>query len=1037
MKPTLLALLAATSMSFASQEKARPIEGPPSTETFYAPRATVEAALTEFAASPKRRAVSGYHRIADGGPHAERTFADLYPGVASPEALAKAREEYRQNGTLPDATWVHYWMSKSDAEIFAMISPENPRALVPNYHSGHPLWAGNLQALIPIWGKPNRFHSPRDGMEWGPGVEVTNPGTGEPVTVEDPGTGWRPPEGFATQTPFKFVAAYRTYLIRKLIYYPYNGEHGFDGPDYRQHGSPLYALAYAYAVTGEQKYADRVLLILATLAQYYSQYTSLDDTGVGWHWYPQRGYVDDHNFENGMILNMALAYDLVWDALPDAKNSLTFLRQQGVELATPQDLGEEIEGKLFAYCWEFVKRAIRGSTGNTLFRQMQAALVLGNVFGNDTIMEYVLDGPKSLNYSVPGSFYRDGRFWEDSCTYCWVVDHAFADSFGQITHYRSDRYPDGLQLHPAVTSTFHALKTRLDDWQVSGRLFGIGDSKIFRSPILRASAPFLTSWTAHETGLTLLRTEAGKENGSAALLYHGNAGNGHGHLHQLMLKIYGEGYDFSGDLGYPANFTHTKWTEWTRGTLSHPTVVVDRASQNVGTTASLSLFAQTPWAAVASAFSNNVYQPGAARDVNGRTPSPRLLAAGATIPVPTYHRSAILLEVAPGRQVVVDLFRVTGGTSHDLPFHAPAGDDAQFFEIEGATAGTPLPGTLAGANIPYGERDHEGYSYLKEATPLETEGAFHATWRPEGPGGPGYRVSLPASFPGKALLAKGEGEGPPGLSPWDRYLLLRHEGAAPLTTHFVAVHETFASQPLDFEVRSEPLAGYPPGQMAIKVTLQLKEGTPWVIESALDGSPSRYEHRGREQVKISGPRGTLAVNWPTEGTKAAPWIAEVKAVDYDANEVTVHCTHDLGQMKGQRIAFQHPAYTKAATFEIASVRAAGPESWVLTLEQHPIIARTRIRQMAKSRELLSVDRVSEKLIVAATLFDGKAVAINGTLLPQRMAYADISSVLIRDGYQKFRFDAPLPDGLGKEGEVVTVYDYGVGDEALFQHVTTP
>lgn len=1025
----------------SSSEKARPIEASASKEVFYPPSQSVEAALAEFAASPKRAGFLGNHRIGDGGPHGEHTFVDLYPGAASKEQMEEERRKYRETGVVPDADWVAYWMSKSDDEIFSMISPDNPRALVPNYQGGYPLWQGSISSLVPIWGRPNWFYSPKDGKMWGPGAEVVNPGTGATVTVEDTGLGWRPPEGFPIRSPFKFVAAYRTYLIRKLIYYPYNDEHGFDGPSYRQHGSVVYSLAYAYAVTGEQKYADRVLLILRTLAQYYSHYTSLDDTGVGWHSYPYRSYVDDHNFENGMILNMALAYDFVWQGIPGSDQLLSFLKKKGIVVATTESLGREIEQKLFAYSWEFIRRAVPGATGNSMFRQMQAALALGNVFRNDVIMEYVVDGPKSLNLSIPGSFYRDGRFWEDTCLYCWVVSHALVDTYNQIAHYHSARYPDGLKLGPAATSTFKELEKHLDDWQVQGRLYGIGDAKNARKPILDDKAPFLSTWTAHEVGLTLLRTSNGRENGSAALLFHGNAGNGHGHLHQLMLKIYGQGYDFTGDLGYPANFAHSKWTDWTRGTLSHPTVVVDRASQNVGTTASLSLRAEAPWGAVASAYSNNVYQPEGGHDVNGKTPSPRILPEGTKSSVSTYHRTAVLLDVAEGRQIVVDLFRVEGGKCHDLPFHAPSGDEGQFFELTGANLGQPRPGTLAGENVAYGERDFEGYSYLKEVTPATTAGAFRATWRPAGEAGPGYRISIPSGFPGEVMVAKGESEGPLGMSPWDRYLLLRHEinpaEKHPLKTTFMAVHETFADKPLDFEVVQLPVTGYSPEQMAVKLALRFADGTVWEIESALNGSPSIYENRGKERIRVTGPKGAMSVNWDEKSSKATPITGKVAAVDYKTNKVTIECGSDLSAMAGRLIAFNHPHYTKATTFEIESVRSLRKDQWELSLKQHPVLARTLIKQTSSSRKILSVDRVSEKLLIAVTLFDGKTIAVGDEILSGRLAYADISSVVIKEGYQKFWLDEALPKGHGEQGELVTVYDYGVGDDALIHYVNLP
>lgn len=1032
---TSMILLSTLSAEQATPTKAKPIEATPFRGTFYPPAKDLEAALAEFAAFPKRASFQGFHQVKDMGPHDMGRFSDTYPGVASREKLEEERRKYKESGIVPDTEWVSYWMTKSDEEIDAMISPDNPRSLVPNYLAGHPLRPGNIMSLIPIWGKPNWFYSPSDNTEWGPGAKVTNPGTGETVVIEDNGTGWVPPEGFPNRSAFKFVAAYRSYMIRKLVYYPYAEERGFDGPSFKKHGTAVYSLAYAYAITGEQKYADRVLLILTALSRHYPSYTSLDDTGVGWSGFRLRGYVDDHNFENGFILNMVLAYDLVWDGIAQAKEPLAYFQKKGETYASARDLAANIEKNLFAYSWEFLKRAIRGSTGNSLLRQGQAALTMGNVFGNDNIMEYVLAGPKSLDLSVTGSFYRDGRFWEDTCTYCYVVDHTIIDTYQQIKHYRSPKHPTGLPLDPATEQTFQALVARLDDWQINGRLYGIGDTKVSRSPVMDLNTPFRTTWTAHEAGLTVLRTPSGKETGNAALFFHGNAGNGHGHLHQLMLKVYGQGYDFSGDLGYPANFTHPKWTEWTRATITHPTVVVDQHSQNVGTVASMGLFATAPWGSVVSGFSNNVYQADTQRDVNGKTPSPRANSGkGGKQEVPTYHRTAIMLEVEEGRNLIVDLFRVEGGKIHDLPFHSLSGKDGEFFQLDGTGTSVPLPGTLAGESAPYGARDFDGYSYLKDVAVAHPKGSFQATWRPNGTAGPGYRVTIPAGFNGEAFTAKGESEGLPEQSPWDSYLVLRRKSEQPLSSLFMTIHEAFKDTPLEYEVTALPTENYPAEQMAAKLEIKLKNGDIWKIESALSGSPSRYEMRGKERISVSGPKGKMTVNWSDKDTLPHLTTGKITGVNYPENSITLASQDDLSKIQGQNIFIKHPLYSKTTTFEIAGVKEQKKGEWEITLNQHPVLAKTRVLDEEATDGEIPVDRISEKLIIGVTLFDGKVASTPSGSLSGRIDHADISSIIIPKAYQKFWMETNASKKGLKPGEIITVYDYGIGDDAYICNV---
>src|SRR4029077_19833960 len=67
------------------------------------------------------------------------------------------------------------------------------------------------------------------------------------------------------------------------------------------------------------------------------------------------------------------------------------------------------------------------------------------------------------------------------------------------------------------------------------------------------------------------------ENARAATLRYGPTLN-HGHLDEMNLNIYAQGYEMSYDLGYSLGSTHTQ-VGWAHTNASHNTVVVDETPQ--------------------------------------------------------------------------------------------------------------------------------------------------------------------------------------------------------------------------------------------------------------------------------------------------------------------------------------------------------------------------------------------------------------------------------------------------------------------------
>ncbi|MFP3904257.1 MAG: heparinase II/III family protein, partial [Armatimonadota bacterium] len=655
------------------------IAGPPQQgQGYWPPEEDVREALEEFDAYPK----PGPFRGRGVKERVEKLWAQYTPGEAPPEA-----------------GWVEYWMDKSDEFIYDMISPENPRSLVPNYNQGCPLHKGNIRTLRPVWGKPDTFRCIEGGEEWAPGMTVENPETGEMVQIVDDGHGWQPPEGFPQRQKFYFKASYRLFLIRMLISGPYVDPVEFDGPDPDDHRPVVEALAWAYAATGEQKYADRALLILNRFAENYRWYNGRVDTKVDWRKFHNRGYIADGIFEPQKIETMAAAYDLVFAALEDADEVVEFFSAHGAAdyngdgTTDTEDLRYNIEHNLFGYMWEFFKRSYTRGTSNAKMFQMAGMANLALIFQNDAIIEELIEGPCGVRHGVIGSFYREGRSHEDSSSYSRGVNNAYLKIARLLSAYEGrEIYTDGLDVYEEFGSRFPMIEAWVDRVTCDGVYLAYGDGGHGHwRATPKETGECEPALVAHELGLTFMRMGDNPQTKLHALLYHPVGGVGHGHRDELMLKISKYGYDFTADIGYPANLGSQKRRDWTNNSITHPVVLIDETPQQRGVTASEDAFGSCDWAQMQSAYSYDTY------------PDARL-----------YHRTAVVVQVDADHHFVIDLFRVIGGTQHDLPFHSLSGDEGTNFAISCEGSLDERLGTLAGEKAEYQGETENGYTYIKD-----------------------------------------------------------------------------------------------------------------------------------------------------------------------------------------------------------------------------------------------------------------------------------------------------------------------------------
>ncbi len=182
--------------------------------------------------------------------------------------------------------------------------------------------------------------------------------------------------------------------------------------------------------------------------------------------------------------------------------------------------------------------------------------------------------------------------------------------------------------------------------------------------------------------------------------------------------------------------------------------------------------------------------------------------------------SEIAIEVDEDNHFIVDIFRVAGGKVHDYLWHSPGGNQGDDFTItteEPVTFNKQDKGTLLGENIPFGyekghhysyQRDIEqpnrqsGYSWLKGVQRAKTASGWTAIWLIDKKKEIGLKLHMTGDSDREVFTCKGEGFGLVGESPWDPYIISRHEcSGQPCKTVFTSVIEPYQKNPFINKVR--------------------------------------------------------------------------------------------------------------------------------------------------------------------------------------------------------------------------------------------
>ncbi len=552
------------------------------------------------------------------------------------------------------------WAAKSDADI---------RKLVPRPHA-----AFNRTAACPLCGKRLSADFSHPFTAWCRGCKQRFPNPRYP----DDGRGWKNPK---TGRRHYFVGCYNEFAIFQ-----------FD--------RALRALADAYALTGEEKFARALTVLFDALAAIYPTCTT------GPKWYPGVGGRLNRPFYQTArtLIYYADEYDLTysspeWDKPSVAPRSKT--RRENFERNLLHNGGR--------YCYDEIHRYATKSLNNGFCDYLQGALAAGRVLGVQPFIDAALKGELSIFNFIDNTIDRDGQYFETAFMYSSHALNLFSHHAEMLRGYRSPKYPRGVNLYdlPKLQLAFRRSERDVD---CAGHTPPLGDTgpdlSVLRGsqrprfnrnayrrleflaarvsdPAARrryaeelaayvgdldqarrrvGSARWLTFHAAAPPsrppagprpapdstllpagrGIAILRS--GEE--AAALLRWGPTLN-HGSPDELNLNFFALGRELTYDPGY--GWAHYR-AGWAHATGSHNLVVVDEANQlgREGSGGELETWLLAPGVRAVSANDPLCY---AAQNVS------------------RYQRTLVLLDYGADRSGLLDVFRVKGGRTHDLNWH--------------------------------------------------------------------------------------------------------------------------------------------------------------------------------------------------------------------------------------------------------------------------------------------------------------------------------------------------------------------------------
>jgi hypothetical protein len=791
-------------------------------------------------------------------------------------------------------------------------------------------------------------------------------------------------------------------------------------------------LVYAYALTGEDKYAHTALIILDALA-------TLSPTTIGPRDFVSRpGQVSGRfhhltSIVNRVRMNYIKQYDLLYNFKEARNTSPTNPTNYGKNQSFT--IIENIEENLLKD-YLFTEYDPRGGKLVGLHNHeadaVRAMLGAGLVLGEP---DWIRWGIHEVSFFLDNTIDRDGMYYETSLNYSAFTRGVFMDMAEIAWHYDPEKYqgegfPSLEELpyngnffdNPRLWRLVFGYRDRIDaagrvpaygdsgpdlgkvnakdrqvqtsewqrvqkfysrtthqDWrEVMGYwLMKVSDEKpekyrtdvwsLFHGPDLprlkeypedtedrlaEIVTPGDTSTFLGGTGLAILRSASNPER---ALVMRGGPTLVHGNDDLLALNFYTGGYEITGDVGYGISGSPVH-SGWGTRSISHNLVVVDKASKRshryfqIGPGSDTRGFFDCQWVSFIDMDGASHY------NVTDRQ-------------VKTYRRGLFHVDVGDNGYIV-DLFNITGGSTHDYAFRARSST----LMIDGLkTEPVDKAWTLAGLDYPdatynakgrsWAERilssekvrdlglpgenigtrywiapPGNGYGFLYDLRSGDIDGSWNAMWHMSDLGG--LKTKLTMLSPEEGTLYRAFGPDKSGKKK-NATIVVRREDDE-LNSNFHSIIQAYGDKPA---VKSAvKLAGDESGSAIIRLELdeKLRQGdrdyilytgedkgqiqfTDGKIPLSLDGyvGYARLSKGDIQGILLYGGN-SLSVNGWQISLEDPVYRGRVVEINYDDAIVVLDIELPVGQtLKGSLCIFDSPGYSRNTAYILGEVSGDG------------------------------------------------------------------------------------------------------------------
>ncbi len=663
------------------------------------------------------------------------------------------------------------------------------------------------------------------------------------------------------------------------------------------------ACADAYLRTGEMKYVHKALVAMSRLAVEYAylatmtQHRHRNDTS-------QVERFGQGRFDEGPIIGQtgltvyaidqpgyqvshAEAYDKIFNAIDQDPDIVPFLQRKGfTNIKSHEDVRRFIETNLIATWMQGVLDG--ATTSNQPFHQWGAAKMaemLNYKQGSD-FMDWLFNGVGKMRTFVPNDYFRDGAPYESTGGYNSMHVTALGpivDSVEHLRRMRPDVYTN--EKYPALSQSLRyrnvfdfCMETMLID-----RTFPlIGDTgshpsyskmpktsyhdadnnafehayRLFKDPKFAWALAKSPGWTPsldfpytkkqiekearklpdtwndassiHDGyGVAILRDGKGDKKRALWMMY----GRARGHVQDNIMDIglaANEGTILQ-HMGYPRN-----WGYWEYAWSSHNVARVFPYDYTM--IAQPQLFSDAGVAQVCEARARSYGE----WDKNGNQ-----LPANADY---WQRRMLAMVNVGPDQYYCVDLYRISGGKEHWWAFHCQEGN----FETTGLNLTKQATGTLAGADVPYGDNEwlekhcpnpdiygfkgvYFPFPWLYNVQKAPSQGVWTADWKLKTGNGLHFKLTFPQAEGMEVNLC--DGKSPAGGSAYEmKWIMMNKQAAEPVKSQVLTLMETYKGQPVIKEASNLTLSGGDEsGYAAVGCVVKLADRTDTIFAFADPG----------------------------------------------------------------------------------------------------------------------------------------------------------------------------------------------------------